>query len=728
MVFPKCPHLGNETGERECPTCNGRVRLKTFACSHPATPNNVTAQDCRSCKFRPVEPSAAKRAVAGGMTIHERTEARPKVVATVAEAKPVERTVQSKRFRFPHGMGDFVQFSAVLAHLKKHKPDWRVEFAPDGELIPWKEGAKNYPQWPSTKAVRCLIEQFEIVPEKELLRYSLEVGDEAKQKAADYLARLPKKKGVVAIHYEGRSCPQKNAPVQAIAKLCTHLIRNEYVPLILDWSERPKLADGETIFCPGRGHLLWDGDDKASPEVLAALLSQVSLNVMVDSGPQKVAMAMRAPLLAIWTTSSPIHYTDDVDAANVVHLVPQDHDRHMLQSSGVDRECDGEKGMRFFRENYRHVVYSDLAKSLCEMATFMLDPEKATERPTERQAATESVPVSAIAPSSPTRTRNLLLVCGLSPGDIMTMTPALEMLHKQHPGKFVTAVETTCMPIWSQNPYVAACNEPFQRLKADYASQKAKTTHFVREYPEGVYERIEMHYHAINESGNRPVHFIEGYTEYLSDTLKVPLKMATNRPHLYLSDEEKGWMNQVWQETKSNAPFWLINAGVKSDFTAKQYPFYQEVVDLLRHRVRFVQVGKSEHIHTPLRGVINFLDKTKDDRAFFRLVYHSRGVLCGTTYLMHVAAAFNKPAVVVAGGREPRLWNSYPCQTLLSNVGALDCCRDGACWRSKVKAMPGDKANERYCDRPMPTELPAGECMTLIKPELVAAAVESYLA
>jgi len=149
------------------------------------------------------------------------------------------------------------------------------------------------------------------------------------------------------------------------------------------------------------------------------------------------------------------------------------------------------------------------------------------------------------------------------------------------------------------------------------------------------------------------------------------------------------------------------------------------MVDLLRGRVRFVQVGLDSDLHKPLRGTVNLIGKTSI-RALLRLVYHCQGVVSGVSFLMHAAAAFEKPSVVVAGGREPRLWNSYPCSTLLANVGSLDCCATGGCWKSRVVPL-GDGRDGETCKYPLPTDPPAGACMGKISPALVAEAVKSYL-
>lgn len=594
--------------------------------------------------------------------------------------------VESVFLRFPHGLGDAVAFTAVLAHLKKHYPKWQIDLAVNPDFAPlftglarnvlppmhqpgnaysltldleWKEGIGTPENLPSTKVVRCLREVFRIEPDPELLRYRFQPTEEDHRNADKLIQMLAPQKGIVAIHYQGHSCKDsKDLPQEAVDKLRAYLAKKGYTPLVLDWQD--------------------------SPGFLTALLSKTSLNILIDSGPQKLAMTTQTPLLAVWTRSHPIHYVDDPDfPSRMVQLVPENHGDYLNHTNGVDRECDKDKALDFFHRHYRHFCYQDLAAGLIFMATYLLG-------------------FGRVKPTRPTapRRRRLKLHTGLPPGDVMTLTAAVEMLHEHHKGKYLTGVSTEHPELWEHNPHVVPMDDSF--------------------------EHVEMEYHLVHQSGNRPVHFLQGYTEMLGSHLGIALPLTTNRPHLYLSDQEKDWMNQAWQVTGNNGPYWVLNAGVKRDYTAKQYPWFQEVVGLLRHRVRFVQIGKESDLHQPLRGVVNLLGKTSH-RALIRLVYHAQGVLSGVTFLMHLAAAFEKPAVIVAGGREPRLWNSYPTQTLLSTVGSLDCCRTGGCWRGRVAPLGDEKPDEKFCERPMPTELPAGECMTRISPELVAKAIESYL-
>ncbi len=206
--------------------------------------------------------------------------------------------------------------------------------------------------------------------------------------------------------------------------------------------------------------------------------------------------------------------------------------------------------------------------------------------------------------------------------------------------------------------------------------------------------------------------------------MRVPL--LTNRPHVWLSKQERGWMGQVHELTGRNVPYWIVNAGVKNDFTAKQWPHYQELVDILQGRILFVQVGEAGHLHQPLRGALNLIGKT-DQRQLVRLTHHASGVVCTTTFLMHLAAALQKPAIIVAGGREPKTWNQYPKSTFISTIGALDCCRDKACWRSRtVKLNDGAEQDNSLCDLPTLTEPPSPKCMAMIAPEMVAEFLRFY--
>jgi len=304
----------------------------------------------------------------------------------------------------------------------------------------------------------------------------------------------------------------------------------------------------------------------------------------------------------------------------------------------------------------------------------------------------------------------LILTCFQSPGDVIMMTAAVRDLHKSHPGKFLTDVRTPCPALWENSPYITPIAD-------------------------GDGRKIPMNYPLIHQSNELPYHFIHGHRRYLSEQLKLPIAATAFKGDIHLSAEEKSWLPQV------EGDFWIINAGWKKDFTAKQWAtqYYQAVVDHFQGRVRFVQVGEChpDHTHPELTGVINLVGKT-DLRQMVRLMYHAKGVVCGVTMHMHLAAAVetrpgrsrNRPCVVIAGGREPSQWEAYGHHAFFHTNGALDCCDNGGCWKSRVtKLGDGDGKDNNLCLYPMP--LVSGQtiakCMSMIKPPDVIAAIERYL-
>ena len=295
--------------------------------------------------------------------------------------------------------------------------------------------------------------------------------------------------------------------------------------------------------------------------------------------------------------------------------------------------------------------------------------------------------------------RRLLIKNPLSPGDILVMSAAIESLHRQFPGQYITAVDCPCPAIWEHNPWIF----PFEDLKSTSEN----------------FEAFPTHYPAVHESDQRAIHFMQAYVEWFGDKLKIPLRLQVNRPHLYLSKDERNWIPQV------ERPFWIVNAGIKKDFTCKGWGAerYQEVVDRLKGKVKFVQVGEKGHDHKPLNGVVDLLGKT-DARQFIRLVYHCRGGLGPSTFLQHLCAAFEKPYICLLGGREPVTWVQYPKQTTLHSIGQLDCCRTKACWKSRAIPLgDGKEQDKSLCLRPI-RGIP--ECLARITPERVVEAVIAY--
>lgn len=316
--------------------------------------------------------------------------------------------------------------------------------------------------------------------------------------------------------------------------------------------------------------------------------------------------------------------------------------------------------------------------------------------------------------------RKLILKNFLSPGDTLMLTAAVRDLHLTHPGVFQTDVRTPSPALWEHSPHLTPLQED----------------------EEGV-EVIDCLYPLIHQSNQRPYHFIHGFRLFLEEKLGVPIHPHAFKGDIHLTKQEKLWMSQVDEITgKLWTPFWIIVSGGKRDFTAKWWDpeRCQAVVDHFKGRILFVQCGaggSDHHVHPPLEGAINLVGKT-NLRQMVRLMYHACGVVCPVTMFMHLAAAVetkpgrarNRPCVVVAGGREPSHWEAYPHHTYLHTNGALPCCDNGGCWKSRVIPLhDDDKKDESLCRFPMVTDsgrvLP--RCLDMITAADVIRSIERYL-
>lgn len=312
--------------------------------------------------------------------------------------------------------------------------------------------------------------------------------------------------------------------------------------------------------------------------------------------------------------------------------------------------------------------------------------------------------------------RKLILRNSLCPGDILMLTAAVRDLHLTHPHQFETDVRTTCAALWEHNPYVTPLDEADPTV-----------------------ERIQCEYPLIGRSNQAPYHVIHGFRLFLEERLGIRIEPHAFHGDVHLSELEKGWMSQVEETEGLGTRFWIIVSGGKTDYTAKWWDpdRAQQVVDHFLGRIRFVQCGEGGHHHPRLERVIDLVGRT-DLRQMVRLMWHADGVICPVTMFMHLAAAVetrpgrpqHRPCVVVAGGREPPHWEAYPHHQFLHTNGALPCCDDGGCWKSRVEPLgDGDEKDQSLCLRPVTLrsgrKLP--QCLDMISAADVIRAVENYL-
>jgi len=308
--------------------------------------------------------------------------------------------------------------------------------------------------------------------------------------------------------------------------------------------------------------------------------------------------------------------------------------------------------------------------------------------------------------------RKLILRNFQSPGDIVMLTAAVRDLHRCHPGEFITDVRTSCPDLWQNNPLLTPLDEQAPDVTV-----------------------LDCHYPLIHRSNQEPRHFLDGFVEFLNEQLGLRIRVTAFKGDLYISQAEKDWFSEIEAREGQAQPFWLFASGGKFDFTAKWWDAarYQQVIDHFRGRIQFVQVGEDHHHHPALDGVIDLRGQTTL-RQLVRLMYHAEGAISAVSLLMHLAAAvevkpgmpLNRPCVVVAGGREPPHFTAYPHHQFIHTVGALRCCDNGGCWKSRAVPLGDGDVHDNpdaLCVDPVGT-LP--RCMDMITADDVIRRIEYY--
>lgn len=290
--------------------------------------------------------------------------------------------------QFKHGIGDCITFNSVLQQVRQHNPSWHItvqveknkeqclsevadhvfydnDYKPFGfdkviDVGYW-EAYRSYEDRPSTKAGKCLVDDFQIVPTPTTAKIT--VPQEVYDRVDAYVVTLPARPAV--LHYEGNTGPDKKNLTHDQAKsICDQLIADGFAPVILDWDERSPLPDNINIFCPDRDNPLWT-NKMGDVHTIKALIERAGIFVGIDSGPGKIALLTETKQIHIWTGFHPLHYVDHWERRDeVLHLVPPHH-LDLIRG-------DSQVGAKYFADHYNYKVYGHLAISACESIQEML--------------------------------------------------------------------------------------------------------------------------------------------------------------------------------------------------------------------------------------------------------------------------------------------------------------------------------------------------------------------
>lgn len=312
-------------------------------------------------------------------------------------------------------------------------------------------------------------------------------------------------------------------------------------------------------------------------------------------------------------------------------------------------------------------------------------------------------------------------------GDTVLLTALVRDIHRAYPNQYEIQVDTHFTDVWWNNPYVT-------RFDAAATTQRVEVSWG---------DAIHWNGYARYGSQRAMRHILAWY--HYDFWRKTGLDVPVTSPHadLHLSAEER--------QRRIEGRYWLILSGGKLDMTVKHWHAHraQEVVDKLAYQgIQCVQTGAvcTGHVHPPLNNCINLVGESNSARDLFNLVLHADGVICGVTAAMHIAAAFNRPCVVYAGGREEPWFEAYTDafkafgekaeavkvpHKFLHTIGLLPCCDKQGCWKNRTVPLdPADLTAKsfRLCREPVRPLIshPVARCQDLITSDHVVEAVMDY--
>jgi hypothetical protein len=315
--------------------------------------------------------------------------------------------------------------------------------------------------------------------------------------------------------------------------------------------------------------------------------------------------------------------------------------------------------------------------------------------------------------------KKFILVHKLCPGDEVAALAIVRDIKRTYGDDILVDFRNNAPDLRANNPYLTPLSE------ADPSVQTIRLN-----YQEGIHSAGRGNKH----------HFMTWFHRDFEKKTGIHVPCWESKPDLHLSAELK-------ERRPISGRYWLVFAGGKTDYTIKIWDpdWFQEVIDKLRPcGLRFAQTGSTKGgrpacINPRLVNVLDLIG-WGGIRELLWQIYHADGVICGVTSAMHIAAAFEKPCVVIAGGREEWWWEAYtnsgqfgplaaPIRMphkFLHTIGLLDCCASKGCWLHKVVKIDNDTRLCRHLAEGRPPARQLAQCMHMITPDHVIKAVLDY--
>lgn len=285
-------------------------------------------------------------------------------------------------------------------------------------------------------------------------------------------------------------------------------------------------------------------------------------------------------------------------------------------------------------------------------------------------------------------------------GDMLVFTCAVRDFKKAFPNTRVNVVSTAAH-IWDHNPYIDRTLRPTDK-------------NTVKIGPSWL----------TNKSNALDWHFANAYRISIEQALNVNIPQGISRPDIWLTQEEYD-APRIFEK-----PYWIICITGEKGWGCKMFPYtkWQQFVSENPDTL-FVQIGTREDNPPRLQGqnVIDYVGQTQDKntgiRDLYKLFLNAEGSIGLVSFHMHLSGGFEKPAIVIAGAREPVSFTRYPGHAYLSTDGMLPCAVK-ACWHCDIKSCtnPVIRKNQHDADEIVP------KCVDMITPQDVTRALRGFYA
>jgi ADP-heptose:LPS heptosyltransferase len=284
--------------------------------------------------------------------------------------------------QFFHGLGDCVQFTVVLKHLKHYYPDcvigivanmgrenvffgladkvwprchpkyWEFEKWDKELLIKFSCPSYNFIGASTSKISQCLVEEFNLQPIPELFQYTMMESEE--NGASLFLKDCPRPFSIVHGHSEA-SGEDKHLTENEILAIAEKLLNEGTTPVFFDFAQKLKSHWNDPRFrFLDRRLPIWGKDElnrNGNAQVLRGIIKEAKEVYAIDSGPSHVAATTTTPTHVFWRGTNPSYCFDP--CGNVTHYLPTDWEARYYHKEHK------EQAIAFFKQNYRFETYGD---------------------------------------------------------------------------------------------------------------------------------------------------------------------------------------------------------------------------------------------------------------------------------------------------------------------------------------------------------------------------------